>query len=66
MSRKYFMINRTRSVPSKVKGKVWETEHYTDGPVHIMTEKDGYAMVRRKGCMPFVIQSKDIIREPVQ
>lgn len=55
-------INR-RIIPSKVKGKVWETQEYVDGPIKVMAEVDGYAMVRRKGCMPFVIPSKDIIRE---
>jgi len=29
--------------------------------VEVMAEAKGYAMVRRKGCMPFVVSSKDLL-----
>ena len=28
--------------------------------VRIMAEAEGYAMVRRKGCVPFVVQLKEL------
>lgn len=29
------------------------------GPVRFMTAAEGYVMVRRKGCMPIIITTKD-------
>lgn len=34
--------------------------HYNGYPVRIMAIAEGYAMVRRKGCMPFVVQVKQL------
>lgn len=53
------MAVHTRCTPTRiVKGK-WETEttHFT---VEVMARASGYAMVRRKGCMPFVSSEKDL------
>lgn len=30
------------------------------GEVRIMALAEGYAMVRRKGCMPFIVSEKDL------
>tara|TARA_R110000744_G_scaffold300691_1_gene409826 strand:+ start:52 stop:216 length:165 start_codon:yes stop_codon:yes gene_type:complete len=30
------------------------------GEVRVMARADGYAMVRRKGCMPFAVSEKDL------
>lgn len=32
------------------------------GPVKIMALKDNYVMVRRKGCVPFVVSMKDLLK----
>lgn len=35
--------------------------HWKDaGEVRIMAVAEGYAMVRRKGCMPFAVSLKDL------
>lgn len=48
------ILTRKRSIV--VKGKIgWEDEEI---PVRLMAQADGYSMVRRKGCMPFVCSSK--------
>lgn len=39
-----------------------KTENY-DVPVRVIAEAEGYAMVRRKRCVPFVIESKRL-RKP--
>ena len=30
------------------------------GEVRVMARAEGYAMVRRKGCMPFAVSEKDL------
>lgn len=58
---RYIMFKREVPTPDG-KGRLFRKE-ITDGPVRVMAEADGYAMVRRKGCIPFVIRSKDILKD---
>jgi hypothetical protein len=40
----------------------WNTSiEYEDVEVRVMAVTDGYAMVSRKGCAPFVIESKRLM-----
>lgn len=48
--------------PELEKGKmVWKTT--VRGPVRIMAQAEGYAMVRRPGCAPFVIKADQILSD---
>ena len=45
--------------PDKFDGKNWS--YKTDlREVEVMAVADGYAMVRRKGCAPYICQAKEI------
>jgi hypothetical protein len=61
MTHKYYDFYRERSVPTN---NGWQRERALDNDkIRIIAEAEGYAMVRKKGCMPFVISSKDIVRK---
>jgi hypothetical protein len=50
----------TRKTPTKYRAKTgWEytTEQFE---VSVMARSSGYAMVRRKGCITFVVSTKDL------
>lgn len=53
-----------REIVEVINGKLVRTIK-TFGPVRILAEAEGYSMVRRKGAMPCVVPTKDIIKEPV-
>lgn len=42
-------------------GQVVRDEH---GPARVMAIAEGYAMLRRKGCLPFVAALKDVMPDP--
>lgn len=61
--KKEYMFNRVEVRPAPKGSKnIWQRVTVVDGPVRIMAEAEGYSMVRRKGCMPFAIQTKDILK----
>ena len=59
MRRKKIMILR-REEPEYFNGKVWKY-NTIEFEVQVMSIVEKYAMVRRKGCMPFVIGIKNLI-----
>lgn len=36
-----------------------EHRYYINGPIKRMAEADGYVMVRRPGCTPFILSRKE-------
>lgn len=49
----------TRTTPDKMVGGRWYYKTETL-PVRVMATAEGYAMVRRKGCVPFVCREKEL------
>lgn len=50
-----------RKEPVSFNGKKW-TYQETEFEVIVMAVADGFAMVRRPGCMPFVVDEKQLTR----
>lgn len=48
-----------RRVPISLKGGEW-TYETTEAEVRVMARVEGYAMVRHKGAMPFVVSEKEL------
>ena len=42
----------------------WLDKKIEEWQVEVMAEVGKYAMVRRKGCMPFVVSTKDLVEAP--
>ena len=64
MTRKEFAIVRKRT-PKTFDGKTW-TYSAEDYEVCVMTRVEGYAMVRRKGCVPFVVRESELTAPPTR
>jgi FPC/CPF motif-containing protein YcgG len=47
------------TIPIKFDGKKW-TYSFDEHEVIVMAVVDGYAMIKRPGCMPFVVNAKDL------
>lgn len=47
------LYKRTMTLPTSV--------HFTATQVRVMARAEGYAMVRRKGCAPFVVSEKELV-----
>lgn len=58
MAKKKKMILK-RTVPDKLVAGKW-INRIEEFEVIVLSIVDGYAMVRRPGCMPFVEQAKDL------
>ena len=52
----------TRKEPDKFLNGEW-TYKTTQFEVKVMATAEGYSMVRRSGCMPFVCRAKDLEME---
>ena len=50
------VYSRKMSVP---KGGQWESQVVTS-IIRVMSRAEGYAMVRRKGCIPFVVRESEL------
>lgn len=46
-------------MPVRYRGGTWEYETFSV-EVRVMAEAENYAMVRRKGCVPFVVPVKEL------
>lgn len=51
-----------------VDGQFWQFKRDINYRIRVMVSKDKYAMVRRKGCMPFVISFHELLLkyDPIQ
>lgn len=50
-----------RRLPDYFDGKKWHYKY--DGPFRVMGEINGYLMVRRPRCAPFVLSAKNALRK---
>lgn len=51
-----------RELPDTFNGKKWI--YKIDGPLIVMGQMEKYLMVRKKGCMPFVLAAKEALKKP--
>lgn len=51
-----------RELPDTVVGGKWT--YKVDGPLIVMGQIEKYLMVRKKGCMPFVLAVRDALKKP--
>jgi hypothetical protein len=45
--------------------KLRQTRRDPTGPIRLMAEADGYVMVRRPGCLPFVLSAANWLALPL-